>query len=286
MLHRHRMGSTAAQSYPAMYAKVRTPHTRSYNDFPQLDLLDSRYIGAAAKARLPHGRTSRLQITTIKPASLCAQGQALPEDVAFDIEKDVNRTFPEMARCGAISRRQPTQRLSGPHEQPVARASRESLRAACARRFATGKGVQSLMNILKAYAALDPEVGYCQGMNFLAGVLLMYLPSEADAYGALVVLMQQRGLRELYKTDLAWLQVRPWLNHQWCPITLALTSTVSDYGSRYWLGFAFHPHRPEWGLRSLLSHAVQSHDTQDGAHITDCCNLVRLQGWRACPEDL
>jgi hypothetical protein len=64
------------------------------------------------------------------------------------------------------------------------------------------------MNILKAYAALDPEVGYCQGMNFLAGVLLMYLPSEADAYGALVVLMQQRGLRELYKTDLAWLQAR------------------------------------------------------------------------------
>jgi Rab-GTPase-TBC domain len=30
-------------------------------------------------------------------------------------------------------------------------------------RFATGKGVQSLMNVLKAYAALDPEVGYCQG---------------------------------------------------------------------------------------------------------------------------
>lgn len=30
------------------------------------------------------------------------------------------------------------------------------------RRFANGKGVQSLMNVLKAYAALDPEVGYCQ----------------------------------------------------------------------------------------------------------------------------
>lgn len=45
------------------------------------------------------------------------------------------------------------------------------------------------------------------GMNFLAGVLLMYLPSEADAYGALVVLMQHRHMRELYKQDLAWLQV-------------------------------------------------------------------------------
>jgi Rab-GTPase-TBC domain len=44
------------------------------------------------------------------------------------------------------------------------------------------------------------------GMNFLAGVLLMYLPSEADAYGALVVLMQHRRMRELYKEDLAWLQ--------------------------------------------------------------------------------
>lgn len=29
-------------------------------------------------------------------------------------------------------------------------------------RFATGKGVQSLMNVLKAYAATDAEVGYCQ----------------------------------------------------------------------------------------------------------------------------
>ena len=96
------------------------------------------------------------------------------------------------------------------------------------RRFATGKGVQSLMNILKAYAALDPEVGYCQGMNFLAGVLLMYLPSEADAYGALVVLMRQRGLRELYKTDLAWLQVgglpsRHSLDHAHAPLSVSRT---------------------------------------------------------------
>lgn len=45
------------------------------------------------------------------------------------------------------------------------------------------------------------------GMNFLAGVLLTYLPSESDAYGALLVLMKERGLRELYKQDLGWLQV-------------------------------------------------------------------------------
>lgn len=44
-------------------------------------------------------------------------------------------------------------------------------------------------------------------MNFLAGLLLTYMPNEACAFGALVVLMQERKLRDLYKTDLAQLQV-------------------------------------------------------------------------------
>jgi len=43
-------------------------------------------------------------------------------------------------------------------------------------------------------------------MNFTAGLLLTYLP-EAEAFGALVVLMQDRGLRRYYSTDMALLQV-------------------------------------------------------------------------------
>jgi hypothetical protein len=51
-------------------------------------------------------------------------------------------------------------------------------------------------------------------MNFVAGLLLMYLP-EASAFGGLVVLMQDRGLRKYYSTDMSLLQVRgldvlPW----------------------------------------------------------------------------
>ncbi len=76
-------------------------------------------------------------------------------------------------------------------------------------RFCTDAGRYALECVLRAYAALDPEVGYCQGMNFLAGLLLCWLPSPADAFGALVVVMQERGLRELYKRDLAMLQVYP-----------------------------------------------------------------------------
>lgn len=44
-------------------------------------------------------------------------------------------------------------------------------------------------------------------MNFLAALLLVWLPREDAAYGALVVLMRDRGLRSLYASDLAMLQV-------------------------------------------------------------------------------
>ena len=37
-------------------------------------------------------------------------------------------------------------------------------------------GVNRLYNILKAYSAYDPETGYCQGMNFISGVLLQMMP--------------------------------------------------------------------------------------------------------------
>ena len=83
----------------------------------------------------------------------------------------------------------------------------------CCCRFCSDAGKYALECVLRAYAALDPEVGYCQGMNFLAGLLLCWLPSPADAFGALVVVMQERGLRELYKRDLAMLQVHSAYEH-------------------------------------------------------------------------
>ncbi len=61
--------------------------------------------------------------------------------------------------------------------------------------------------MLRAYAAYDEEVNYCQGMNFLAALMLTWLPREAEAFGALVLVMKDRGLRELYKSDMQMLQV-------------------------------------------------------------------------------
>lgn len=38
-----------------------------------------------------------------------------------------------------------------------------------------GPGQLALFNLLKAYSLLDPEVGYCQGLSFVAGVLLLHV---------------------------------------------------------------------------------------------------------------
>jgi TBC1 domain family member 4 len=38
-----------------------------------------------------------------------------------------------------------------------------------------GMGQLSLFNILKAYSILDPDVGYCQGLAFICGILLLHV---------------------------------------------------------------------------------------------------------------
>ncbi|XP_043827805.1 TBC1 domain family member 1 isoform X3 [Dromiciops gliroides] len=70
-----------------------------------------------------------------------------------------------------------------------------------------GAGQLSLYNILKAYSLLDQEVGYCQGLSFVAGVLLLHM-SEEDAFKMLKFLMFDMGLRKQYRPDMIILQIQ------------------------------------------------------------------------------
>ncbi|XP_017786664.1 PREDICTED: rab GTPase-activating protein 1-like [Nicrophorus vespilloides] len=63
---------------------------------------------------------------------------------------------------------------------------------------AGGLGQDSLYRVSKAYAVYDVEVGYCQGLSFLAATLLLHMPEE-QAFCVLVRLMYDYGLRDLYK---------------------------------------------------------------------------------------
>ncbi|XP_070770388.1 TBC1 domain family member 4 isoform X5 [Enoplosus armatus] len=70
-----------------------------------------------------------------------------------------------------------------------------------------GAGQLSLYNLLKAYSLLDTEVGYCQGISFVAGVLLLHM-SEEQAFDMLKFLMYDLGIRQQYRPDMVSLQIQ------------------------------------------------------------------------------
>ncbi len=89
----------------------------------------------------------------------------LPQQTVDEIERDIDRTFPR-------------------HVMFIENE---------------GIGQQSLRRLLQWYAVLDPEVGYCQGMGFLAGLFLQYMPEDKAFYCLYSV------LQVLSTTDLPFL---------------------------------------------------------------------------------
>ncbi|OQR68136.1 TBC1 domain family member 4-like [Tropilaelaps mercedesae] len=70
-----------------------------------------------------------------------------------------------------------------------------------------GEGQLSLFNVLKAYSMVDPEVGYCQGLAFVSGVLLLHL-TEEEAFQLLKHIMVHLGFRQLYLPSMEGVQVQ------------------------------------------------------------------------------
>ncbi|XP_046706121.1 uncharacterized protein si:ch211-266k8.4 isoform X2 [Silurus meridionalis] len=68
------------------------------------------------------------------------------------------------------------------------------------------EGQAKLFRVLTAYASYNPQIGYSQGMSYIAAVLLMLL-GEEDAFWALVVLLEKpKYLSELFDSSLKKIQ--------------------------------------------------------------------------------
>lgn len=67
--------------------------------------------------------------------------------------------------------------------------------------FKCNLGQDSLRNILRAYAFFDPEVGYCQGMAYVVGIIRMYMDEES-AFWLLVAIMNHYDMRSMFKDGL------------------------------------------------------------------------------------
>lgn len=78
--------------------------------------------------------------------------------------------------------------------------------------FGFKHGQNTLFRVLKAYSLQDLEVGYCQGMAFLVGLLLFYVPEE-PAFQLFCRLMGGDGgpdLRRMYLPGLEGLKKELW----------------------------------------------------------------------------
>ncbi|CAJ0640193.1 22008_t:CDS:2 [Entrophospora sp. SA101] len=70
-----------------------------------------------------------------------------------------------------------------------------------------GKGQTMLWNVLKAYSLYDPLVGYCQGLGFLVGPLVMNM-NETQAFCVFVRLMETYDMRTMFTLNMEGLQLR------------------------------------------------------------------------------
>ena len=65
-------------------------------------------------------------------------------------------------------------------------------------KFKTGNGKETLKNILMAMAFIKPEIGYCQGMNFIVGSLINFIDNEEKCFWIFLYFIDNIDLKSLY----------------------------------------------------------------------------------------
>jgi hypothetical protein len=94
--------------------------------------------------------------------------------IVEDIEKDLYRTFPDNVRFKPPP---PPAGEDGP--QPTTSTSPPAIEPEI---------IGSLRRVLHAFALYNPRIGYCQSLNFLAGLLLLFVETEEQAFWLLNII--------------------------------------------------------------------------------------------------
>ncbi|KAI0390966.1 rab-GTPase-TBC domain-containing protein [Xylariaceae sp. FL0594] len=138
------------------------------------------------------------------------------------------------------------QRLSGessPYEGIIGKDLGRSFPGVDMFRDPDGDGQRMLGRVLKCFSLYDHKIGYCQGLAFLVGPLLMHMPDN-QAFCVLVRLMEHYDLRSCFLPDLSGLHVRIYQFRELLREDLPALSTHLDdlqvdpaYVSQWFLSF-------------------------------------------------
>ncbi|KUI54546.1 GTPase-activating protein gyp3 [Cytospora mali] len=116
------------------------------------------------------------------------EGGDLKEVCREDIERDLYRTFPDNVRF----RRTATTGLT-PGELSLAPTPAHSRNNSTQSANPTPRAsdpeiIASLRRVLSAFAIFNPSIGYCQSLNFLGGMLLLFVETEEQAFWLLNII--------------------------------------------------------------------------------------------------
>ncbi len=75
-------------------------------------------------------------------------------------------------------------------------------------KFAKGNGNEQLKNILTAMAFIRPEIGYCQGMNFIVGALINFIDSEKISFWIFLSFIDDLELNLLFLKNMPDYSIR------------------------------------------------------------------------------
>ncbi|KAI0192463.1 RabGAP/TBC [Astrocystis sublimbata] len=101
------------------------------------------------------------------------------------IERDLHRTFPDNIRFRSAANH------SEPEQDDVSMRNSQQTVIGSARDSAIpGESamISSLRRVLHAFAIYNPRIGYCQSLNFLAGLLLLFVETEENAFWLLNII--------------------------------------------------------------------------------------------------
>lgn len=169
-----------------------------------------------------------------------------------DIERDLYRTFPDNVRFRRSAVNAPP---GSTPEEKLAHSRNNSTQSANPqpRPGAEPEIIIQLRRVLSAFAIFNPNIGYCQSLNFLGGMLLLFVETEEQAFWLLNIITRVYlpGTHEMNlegsKVDLSVLmqELQEVLPNVW--------TKISDDGSGATPGKRVRPRRQRRGAAGAIN---------------------------------